>query len=99
MNRRFRDKPQQDAAGYCDQWGYRPQSAVGQLIDHLRAEHRVKYGCNYRLERMGKNHFRVLAGCGTCPGHCSPEAIAAATNTFWRDTVLKHAAEFKVHLE
>jgi hypothetical protein len=46
----------------CEQWGYRANSGVGLLIMHLYAEHRVKYGLDYRLERVSKNKFRVVGG-------------------------------------
>lgn len=85
MNRRQRDKPQPEFAGYCDQWGYRPDSAVGRLIDHLREDHRVKYGSNYQLERTGKNQFQVLPGDN-------------GSGDFWQSSVLEHGAEFGVTL-
>jgi hypothetical protein len=48
------------ARGYADAWGYRLGSGVANLIDFLRDEHRVKYGCDYRLRKIGKNRFAAV---------------------------------------
>jgi hypothetical protein len=48
--------------GYAAQFGFRPESGVGRLIDFIRDEHRAKYGCDYRLRRIGKNRFTAVKG-------------------------------------
>lgn len=85
MNRRQQDKPNENFQGYCDYWGYRPNSQVGKLIDHLRGEHRIKYGTNYTLERVGKNRYAVRPG--------------TSSGDLWRAEVLEHGAVFEVPLE
>lgn len=90
MNRRFRDKVQHDKGKvmvYCQEWGYRPESPVGRLINHLRAEHRVKYGTDYRLGRVGKNRYMVVEGDEDFLWY------------LWRDHVLEHAAEFNTTIQ
>lgn len=49
-----------NAKGYADAWGYRLGSGVANLIDFLREEHRVKYACDYRLRKIGKNKFAAV---------------------------------------
>lgn len=68
----------EDFTCYASQWGYRCDSQVGKLINHVREESRIKYGCDYRLVKIGKNRYRIVAG-----EHGSSEledVIAAAAN-------------------
>lgn len=83
MNRRQRDKIRWDFGSVCEMWGYRADSGVGKLIDHLYGEHRIKYGINYRLERVGKNKFTVLQG--------DREHL-----DLWESEILEHFTEFKI---
>ena len=61
----------------AEMWGYRAGSKVAQLIESLY-EIRIKYGTNYRLERIGKNQFRLLPGDNECLD-------------VWNDTILEQA--------
>jgi hypothetical protein len=52
----------EDFRCYASQWGYRCGSEIAKLIDYIREEYRVKYGCDYRLRRIGKNRFEAIPG-------------------------------------
>jgi len=70
-----------NAKGYADAWGFRLGSQIANLIDYIRDEFRVKYGCDYRLRRTGKNKFIVLPGTninGT-PATCELCYVVAAS--------------------
>jgi hypothetical protein len=56
------DTWREDFRSYCTQWGYSPRSGAGKLIDFLRDEHRIKYGCEYRLRRIARKHWQVVSG-------------------------------------
>lgn len=47
---------------YASQWGFRCDSEIAKLICYVRDEYRAKYGCDYLLERIGKNKFKVISG-------------------------------------
>lgn len=46
--------------GYASQWGFRPNSDVARLINHLRDEFRAFYNGDYALVRIGKNRWRAV---------------------------------------
>lgn len=50
---------------YTEFYGFRRDSQVARLVDYVCDEFRAKYGCDYRLKRVGKNRFVVVPGdCG-----------------------------------
>jgi hypothetical protein len=56
------DHWREDYRCYASQWGFRCGSEIAKLIDYIRDEYRAKYGCDYRLRRVGKNQFVAIPG-------------------------------------
>jgi len=52
----------ENGKGYAGAWGFRPGSQIALLIEYIREENRAKYGCDYRLQRTGKNKFVAVPG-------------------------------------
>lgn len=85
-----------NAKGYADAWGFRLGSQIANLIDYIRDEFRAKYGCDYRLRRIGKNKFEVIPGThsdGTPATYGIDYAIAASLSGRFKTRVIRPAGQ------